>query len=59
MFVQFPRALFARVLRVPTGTSILLFLWIRKRLFDHLVGAAEQRQRDGDTERFSGLEVDD
>jgi hypothetical protein len=59
MFVQFPRALFARVLRVPTGTSILLFLWIRKRLFDHLVGAAGHRQRDGDTERFSGLEVDD
>jgi hypothetical protein len=25
-------------------------------LFDHLVGAAEQRERNGDTERLSGLE---
>ena len=27
--------------------------------FDHLVGAAEQRQGHGQAERFSGLEVDD
>jgi hypothetical protein len=27
-------------------------------LFDDLVGAAEQRDRDRDTERFGGLEVD-
>ena len=28
-------------------------------LFDHLVGAAEQRERERDAERFRGLEVDD
>src|SRR6266568_7386538 len=28
-------------------------------LFDHLVGAADQRQRHGDTERLGGLEIDD
>jgi hypothetical protein len=27
--------------------------------FDHLIGAAEQRQRNGDAERLGGLEVDD
>jgi hypothetical protein len=30
-----------------------------KTLFDHLVGAAEQRQREGDAERLGGLEVDE
>jgi hypothetical protein len=28
-------------------------------LFDHLVGAGEQRVRHGEAERFGGLEVDD
>jgi hypothetical protein len=28
-------------------------------LFDHLVGAAGQRQRDGDAERLGGLEIED
>src|SRR5262249_60586724 len=27
-------------------------------LFDHLVGAAKQRDREGETERFGGLEID-
>src|SRR5450759_4152207 len=29
------------------------------RLFDHLAGAAEQRQRNSDAERLGSLEVDD
>jgi len=28
-------------------------------LFDHLVGAADQRQREGDAESLGGLDVDD
>jgi len=28
-------------------------------LFDHRVGATGHRQRDGDAERFGGLEIDD
>jgi hypothetical protein len=28
-------------------------------LFDHLVGAAEQRQRHGETEHSGGLRIDD
>lgn len=28
-------------------------------LFDHLIGAAEQRQRHVDAERLGGLEIDD
>src|SRR5260370_10749876 len=37
-----------------------LTLWaeMRHRLFNHLVGAAEQRQRHCDAERLRGLEVD-
>jgi hypothetical protein len=31
---------------------------LRKGLFNHLVGAAEQRQRDGQAEHLGGLEVD-
>jgi hypothetical protein len=30
----------------------------RQRLFDHLVGAGEQRVRHGEAERFGGLEID-
>ena len=29
------------------------------RLFNHLIGAFEQRRRDRHTERFSGFQVDD
>src|SRR5262245_43997832 len=32
--------------------------WMRG-LLDHLVGAAQQRERNGDAERLGGLEVDD
>ena len=28
-------------------------------LIDHLVGAAEQREREGNAERFGGLEIED
>ena len=28
------------------------------RLFDHLIGTAEQRERDGNAERFSGFQID-
>ena len=31
----------------------------KERLFDQLVGAAGQRQRDGDAKRLGGLEVDE
>lgn len=31
----------------------------KKCLFDHLVGAAEQRNRHGDAESLGGLEIDD
>jgi hypothetical protein len=31
----------------------------QKQSFDQLVGAAKQRQRDGQAERLGGLEVDD
>jgi hypothetical protein len=30
-----------------------------RRLFDHLVGAAEQRKRDGEAERLGRREVDE
>ena len=30
----------------------------RQPLFDHLVGAAEQRQRNGEAERLGGPEID-
>jgi hypothetical protein len=32
--------------------------WAKPALLDHLVGAAEQRDRDGRTERLGGLEID-
>src|SRR5262245_4900914 len=31
----------------------------QKPLFDHLVGAAGERKRDGDTERLGGFEIQD
>jgi hypothetical protein len=31
----------------------------RRPLFDHLVGATEQREREGDSERFCGFQVQD
>jgi hypothetical protein len=30
-----------------------------RRLLDHLVGAREQRERDAEAERLSGLKIDD
>ena len=30
-----------------------------RELLDHLVGAGEDRQRDGEAERFGSLEIDD
>ena len=34
--------------------------WCRPaNLFDHLVGAADQRQRNGEAERLGSLQVDD
>jgi hypothetical protein len=41
-----------------SGHSERLNSWIGQ-LFDHLVGAAEQRQRDGEAQRFCGLEIHD
>ncbi len=31
---------------------------IAKGLFDHLIGGAQQRRRDGQSERLRGIEVD-
>ena len=33
--------------------------WVRSRLFDHVVGAAEDRLRHGEAERLGGREIDD
>ena len=41
------------------GMSALCQKRTSRRLFDHLVGAAEQRPRNGEAERLCGLEVDD
>jgi hypothetical protein len=40
------------ILRLPNAA-------LRKGLFDHLVSAAEHRQRHFKPERFGGLEIDD
>jgi hypothetical protein len=43
----------------PTGHQRLAFLRYDRGLFDHLVSAHHNQFRDGKTERFCGLEIDD
>jgi hypothetical protein len=48
-----------RASRLAAGLSLTRSCLRRVQLLNHLVGAAEQRQREGDAKRLGGLEVDD
>jgi hypothetical protein len=44
--------------RCPLSAKKRTYSAAKKSLFDHLVGAVEQRLRNSDPERFGGLEID-